>query len=458
MQQVLKPNAALPGEPAAAAPPEAPPPKLSEAYFNPRGPLKSGGVVGILTVLGLAAWAVLAPIGSATVAPGWIVVESSHQIIQHLEGGIIKEILVHDGSVVKAGDVLLRMDNTRSQAQLKIYQADVDSLEAYEARLLAEQNGSPTLTFPPQLLARQNDPEVAGMLASQVHLFQARRAALDGQKSILEQRIAQYKQQIVGFKSLETSKREQARYIKEELDGLVGLLNQGIVTKTQVLTLEREASRLEGERGEHIASIAGAERGIGETQVQSFQIEKERQEEIGKELRTVQDKLTEVRQAMVTASDVGHRVDIVAPVAGTVMSLAYHTVGGVITPGTPIMEILPTDDLMVVDCQISPIDIDAVRINGEVALQVTAVNTRLTPAIYGKLVSISPDRITDQKSGMSYYKGRITITKEQRERLGDLHLHTGMQVGVFIARKEQSVFHLVLKPLFENLSRSIREK
>ncbi len=425
---------------------------------NPRGPLWVGGAVVLVVFFGLGTWAALTPIGSAAIAPGWIAVESSHRTIQHLEGGIVKELLVTDGSVVKAGDPLLRMDDTKAQSQLETLQADLDSSQGIEARLLAERDGKPAVTFPPELLARRAIPAVDAILASQLSLFQARRSALDGQKQILEQRIAQYKQQIVGLKALEVSKRQQAAYIRDELNGLVGLMNQGIVPKTRVLALEREAARLEGERGDHIASIARSEQGIGEAQLQILQLEKGRQEEVAKEIRDTQTKLVELKQKMIAAEDTKRRIEIIAPVSGTVMNLNYHTIGGVIGQGSAIMDIFPTDDKMIIECQINLMDIDTVHVDGDVAVHIIAGNAGATPIIHGTLESISPDRVVDQKSGASFYKGRIVITKEQKDRLGEIELHSGMQADAFISRGEQTVLSYALKPLLSSFSRTTRAK
>ena len=467
MSQVLKREGAEPspaaaaGLPAEAVLPQSRPPLVLpdlDELRNPRGPLWAGALLILVSFFGLGTWAALAPLSSAAIAPGWVAVESSHRVIQHLEGGIIKEIQVKDGSVVKEGDVLLRMDNTRTLAQLEIYQSDFDLNQAVETRLLAERDGTKALTFSPELLERAKNPAVAAILNGQRSMFEARRSALDGQKAILDQRIAQYKQQIVGLKALEFSKREQARYIKDELDGLVGLMNQGIVPKTRVLALQREASRLEGERGDHISAIARSEQGIGEARLQILQIDKGRQEEVTRELRDVQAKLAELKQKMIAATDSQDRIEIKAPVTGIVMNLNYHTIGGVIAPGAAIMEIIPNDDTMIIECQISPMDIDSIHVKDEVSLHVSVVDTRLTPVIYGILESISPDRVVDQKSGASYYKGRITITKEQRDRLGGVQLRNGMQVEAFISRGEQTVLKYALKPLIDSLARSFREK
>ncbi len=423
-----------------------------------RRPLVIGGIIILVTFFGFGIWAATAPIDSAAIASGFMTVQSNRRTIQHLEGGIVKEIFAKDGMSVKAGDVLIRLDETRAKAQTDILLADLDSQIATEARLLAERDGKDSPVFPEELLQRQTSPSIAAIIAGQRNVFDTRVASLAGQKSILEQRVGQFNEQISGLRALVTAKGTQARLINEELKDLSGLLERGYVTKTRVLALEREAARLEGERAEHIAAIARAEQGIGEARLQSFQLEKSRQEEIARELRDVQAKIAELRERMIASSDMLRRIDIVAPVSGTVMDLAVHTAGGVIAPGAPIMDIVPLNDVLVVEVQINPIDIDTIRPGSEVALRVSTADARKTPVITGVLDTISADRTVDQRTGLAYYKGRVVIPADQRERLGTLTLRSGMQVEALINRGEQTALQYALKPLTEAFAKSFRER
>jgi len=421
-------------------------------------PLVIGGIIIAVTFFGFGLWAAIAPIDSAAIASGYLTVQSNRRTIQHLEGGIVQEIFAKDGMAVNAGDVLIRLDETRAKAQTDILLADLDSQIATEARLLAERDGQPEPVFPEELLKRQAAPAIAAILAGQRNVFDTRVAALNGQKSILEQRIGQFNEQISGLRALVTAKGTQARLINEELKDLSGLLERGYVTKTRVLALEREAARLQGERAEHIAAIARSEQGIGEARLQSFQLEKARQEEIARELRDVQARIAELRERMIASNDMLRRIDIVAPVSGTVMDLAVHTTGGVIAPGAPIMDIVPLNDVLVVEVQINPMDVDTIRPGSEVALRVSTADARKTPVITGILENISADRTVDQRSGIAYYKGRVVIPTEQRERLGTLTLRSGMQVEALINRGEQTALQYALKPLTEAFAKSFRER
>jgi len=425
---------------------------------DPRRPLRIGAWVILVTFGGFGVWACVAPIDSAAVAPGVVMVESSRRVVQHLEGGIVRDILVEEGSHVKAGDTLIRLEDTRAKAQLNILQSDLDSNLAIMARLEAEREGAKSISFPKELTDRVNERSDQSMLTAQDNLFKARQASIQGQRSILEQRVEQYKEQIVGLRALQHSKEEQLATIKEELSGLTGLLEDGYVTKSRVLALQREASRLEGETGDHIANIARAEQGIGEAKLQIFQLDKSHQEEVAKELRDVQERVVEAREKVVAADDVMRRIDVASPVTGTVLNLAIHTKGGVIAPGAAIMEVVPDNDQLVLDVQISPLDIDTVHPGDQVAIHVSAADSRLTPTIFGKLETVSADRVTDQRTGGAYYKGRVVITQEQLDRLGDHKLHSGMAVEAMVQRGEQTVIHYLMKPLIDSLSRSFKEK
>jgi HlyD family type I secretion membrane fusion protein len=430
----------------------------SESMANFRKPLRIGLVIILVTFGGLGLWASVAPIDSAALAPGVVVVESYRRTIQHLEGGIVHDILVEEGSRVKAGDVLMRLDDTRARAQLAILQSDLDAALAVEARLIAERDGLAAPVYPKELLDQASTPDEQAMITGQNNMFRARKASIDGQKSILEQRVQQYRDQIVGLQALQKSKEVQLATIRDELGGLTGLLDDGYVTKSRVLALQREEARLQGEAGDHIASIARAEQGIGEAKLQIYQLEKNHQEEVAKDLRDIQAKIVEARQKVIAAEDVMRRIDVVAPVSGTVLNLQVHTKGGVVAPGAAVMEIVPENDTLVLEVQINPLDIDTIHSGDQVAIHVSAADSRLTPVIYGTLDNLSADRVTDQRTGAAYYKGRVTITKEQLDRLGDHKLHSGMAVEAMVQRGEQTALHYALKPLLDSLSRSFKEK
>ena len=431
---------------------ERPPPR------DPFRPMIWGVGLIAFTVIGLGGWSSVARVDSAALATGTIAVESNRRTIQHLEGGIVQEILVREGSVVREGDVLIRLDPTRTRAQATIFQSEFDAQTAIAARLNAERESRRQIEFPSGLLARTSDPSVREIVETQRSLFEARMAALLGQRSILEQRVQQIAEQISGLRALERSKREQTRLIQEELRSLEGLLADAIVTRTRVLALQREASRLEGEIGEHVAAIARSQQAVGETRLQILQLERQRQEEIATQLRDTQSRIFQLREQLATADDAQRRIEIVAPIDGTVLNLQVFTTGGVIAPGAPIMNIVPSNDRFIVEAQIAPTEIDTVRPGLDVTLRFSTVGSRLVPTIRGTLEDISPDRLTDQRTGLSFYMGRIHIPPEEANRLaGLLNLHAGMPVEVMINRGDRTILQYLIEPLRQTVTRSLRE-
>jgi HlyD family type I secretion membrane fusion protein len=429
-----------------AAPPNNPWPTLVAA----------AGVVAVCFGLG-AIWLATAPLDSATVASGVVAVESNRRTIQHLEGGIVREILVKDGQVVKEGETLLRFDPIRARTQMNVVQNELDSLLAIEARLLAEQVGAAKINFPEEIASRKGEPTLDSTMRTQQIIFVARKEALDGQKAILQQRINQLNEQIAGLRSLEASKRQQNALIRDELDGLKGLLEEGHVTKSRVLALQREESRLQGETGEHISSIIRTQQAVNEAKLQLLQSEKARQEEIASQLRDIQSKILEQRERSTQAQDILSRVNVVAPSGGVVIGMTAFTIGGVIQPGAPIMSIVPQNDPLVVEANINAQDASLVKVGQSASLHMVGAEARMLPTIEGVLISISADRQTDQRTGAPYFIAKIEIPVEELKRLEPFKLSAGLPVEVLIKRGERTALHYLVQPVTDRLSRSFRE-
>lgn len=427
-----------------------------------RKPIIIGVIIIAVAFVGFGGWAAFAPIDSAAIASGTVAVESGRQTIQHLEGGIVKQILVKDGDFVKAGDPLVRLDDTQAQAELKLVEGQLDLAEATYSRLIAEQDGLSEPKYPPQLVDRSTDPAVAEILAGQSSIFKARLAVLNGQKAILQQQIAEYQQQMNGYKAIEISKETQLRLVKTELSDLSGLLQQGYVTKTRVLALERDEGQLEGERGEALAEIARAQQGIGEANRQILQLDNQRQDDVSKDLRAWEGQLSDLRQKYIAAKDVFQRKNIVSPIDGTVANLAIYTVGGVIGPGAQLMEIVPKNDKLIVDAAVSALDIDSVKVGQEVSIRVMVSGGRLLPVIYGRLEEISADRVTPSATSNTpqqpFYEARISISPQQADRLGDVKLKVGMPVEAMITRGSQTALFYAVKPFVESFTKAFREQ
>jgi HlyD family type I secretion membrane fusion protein len=438
---------------------------------NPAQPLVFAGILILIVFGGMGTWAAMAQLDSAVVAPGMIAVESDRRAVQHLEGGIVSEILVKEGSTVHQGQLLMRLDGTRTRAQEEVTRGERDTQAAAEARLLAERDDRPAVTFPADLLARRNERKVSEILKLQQAQFDTRRAAIGGQRQILQQRVQELDEQIVGLQALQKSKQRQEELIEEEMRMLEGLVKSGLVTRQRYLALQREASRLEGEAGDHISSIAKAKQTIGETKLQIMQLDNDRQQDISKELRDVQAKLFESTERLAAIEDQTRRLDIFAPVDGVVINLAYVTIGGVVAPGATIMSIVPTNDKVVVQAQISPVDVATIHRGQLVHIRFSTVGAKQLPVLQGTLEYVSADRLTtEQRPGLvataamptqvpnAFYTARVTIDHAELDKLKDMKLHAGMPVEVLINRGERTVLQYVVGPLSDNFARAFKEK
>jgi HlyD family secretion protein len=416
--------------------------------------------VGIVLVLafGFGGWASTALISGALIAPGQIVVESNVKKVQHPTGGVVGEVRARDGDVVKAGDIVVRLDDTVTKANLAIVTKNLDAAQARAARLQAEQRGLDKLVFPPQLLERASDPDVATLLASEGKLFDVRVNGRAGQKAQLRERIQQLNEEIAGLSAQETAKDKEIALVQQELTGVRELYDKHLVQLSRLTTLERDSARLNGERAQYIASRAQAKGKITETELQIIQVDKDMVSEVSKDLRETNDKIGELIERKVTAEDQLRRVDIRAPQDGMVLQSSVHTVGGVITAGDTIMLIVPQSDDLQVEAKVNPIDIDKLQVGQKTLLRLSAFNQRTTPELDGAVTRVSPDVTTDQRTGQSYYTIRVSMPPEEVARLGDVKLIPGMPVEAFVQTGDRTMLSYLMKPLHDQLMRAFREK
>ena len=419
-------------------------------------------IVGLAVVAvlagGLGGWASSQEISGALIAPGQIVVESNVKKVQHPTGGVVGELLAHDGTVVKAGDIVVRLDDTVTKANLAIVTKNLDAAMARAARLEAEQRGLDKLKFPPQLMNRASDPDVANVMASESKLFDVRVNGRVGQKAQLHERIAQLKEEIDGLTAQETAKNQETALVEKELTGVRQLYDQHLVQISRLTTLERDAARLNGERAQYVASRAQAKGKITETELQIIQVDKDMVSEVSKDLRETNDKIGELIERKVTAEDQLRRVDIRAPQNGVVEQSTVHTVGGVINAGDAIMLIVPQTDDLQVEAKVNPQDIDKLQIGQKTLLRLSAFNQRTTPELNGIVSRVSPDVTTDQRTGQSYYTIRVSMPPEEIARLGDAKLIPGMPAEAFVQTGDRTMFSYLMKPLNDQLMRAFREK
>jgi len=436
---------------------------MTEKQFpTARQSIRKHLLAGLVLVLalgaGLGGWAATAELSGALIAPGSVVVDSNVKKVQHPTGGVVGELLARDGDVVKTGDVLVRLDDTVTRANLAIVTKNLDGLQARAARLQAEQQGLDEIVFPKSLLDRANDPDVKNVMASETKLFNVRTNGRTGQKAQLRERVTQLNQEIAGLAAQQAAKDQEIALVEKELVGVRSLYEQHLVQLSRLTVLERDAARLAGERAQYMASMAQAKGKITETELQIIQIDKDLVSDVSKDLRETNDKIGEFVERKVTAEDQLKRTDIRAPQDGMVLQSTVHTVGGVITAGDAIMMIVPQTDALSVEAKVNPQDIDKLAIGQKTLLRLSAFNQRTTPELNGVVTRVSPDVTTDQRTGQSYYTIRVSLPREEVARLGEAKLIPGMPVEAFIQTGERTMLSYLIKPLSDQLMRTFREK
>ena len=419
----------------------------------------AGVVLVAVLAIGLGGWASTAEISGALIAQGSVVVDSNVKKVQHPTGGVVGEVRAHDGDRVKAGDILVRLDETVTRANLSIVTKGLNELYARKARLAAERDGADTLAVPRELAGNVNDRDFNEALASERKLFELRRTARLGQKEQLQQRVKQLQEQITGLTAQQDAKSKEMSLIDQELQGVRDLWAKNLVQLNRLTSLEREEARLQGERGSLIAAAAEAKGKIAEIQLQILQVDQEFTSDVAKELRETDSKIGEYVERKVTAEDQLRRTDIRAPQDGVVFQSTANTVGGVVPAGDPIMLVVPETDTLLVEAKVEPRDIDQVKLGQPVVLRFSAFNMRTTPELNGTVSRIAADTNSDQRTGQSYYLVRISMTAQEVERLGaGVKLTPGMPVEAFIQTGERTMISYLVKPLHDQLMRSFREK
>lgn len=416
-----------------------------------------GGGLVLALMFGIIVWLFSAQLSGAVVASGKMVVESNVKDVQHADGGIVGEIHVHNGDRVKAGDLLIRLDDTMARASLGIVNSQLDALSARRMRLIAERDLRDDFVQPEIFKNRHQDANLSDLIAAEQRLFAARRDSLKGQKQQLAQKLAQLSETVTGLSAQKTANEEERRHIVDELGGLETLFAKQLVPITRVAALRRERARLDGTHGELSAQIAATHMQISETQMQILQIDRERQTEVLSQLTEIDQQLAELLQRQIALNDQLRRIDIRAPYDGTVYQMAVHTVGGVIAGGDRIMGIVPDRDELVIEARVHPRDIEQVMPGQSAMLRFTAFNQRTTPELSGKVARISADLDRDELTGESYYVVRVRIGAGELAKLGGQELVPGMPVETFLATGERSALSYLFKPLSDQFARAFRE-
>jgi len=403
-------------------------------------------------------WALTAPLNGAVVANSVVKVEGNRKSVQHLDGGIVKELRVKEGDRVKAGDVLIVLDDTQSRAEQDVLSQQFYVLRATEERLRAELNRAAELTIPDDLKSHMDDPNVVSIWKGQLYQFQTRAAALEGQRKVIDEKIAQLESQIKGGQAQVKAFRAQMLSVQNELQSIQPLVTQGLIARPRLLQLERSAAGLEGQAADTEANIAKARQAIAEQQQQIAQLDNDRASDVTKDLRDTQAKVLEVIPRLLNAKAVLGRMEIRSPYAGRVVALNVFSVGGVINRGDKIMDIVPDQDSLVVEAQVGVDDISLVHPEMRADVHLTAYKQRITPVVKGEVIEVSADRLVETKTGTPYYSALVRIDDDELARLPNVRLYPGMSAIVMIPTVERTAFDYLVGPLVMSFRQSFRQQ
>lgn len=417
------------------------------------------GVAIIVVTFGcVGLWASLAPLGSAVIGHGTVAVQSNRQTVQHLEGGIVSKILVREGDRVQAGQVLFELSNIQANAALESSRNQLFSLLAKADRLAAERDGRSTLNFSPEVRAQAGDPLVRQAMTDESREFQERRATLSAQIAVLKTRQEELKTQIGGIDVQRQGMEQQVAYLDDEIGGLNDLYKKDLVPKPRILALQRERAQLKGQIGGSIAEKAKAQQTIGETQQEINQLQQQFFQDVSKDMSEVQVQSADVRQKFAVSQDAARRVNIVAPMAGVAQNLKVFTVGGVVRPGEPMVDIAPDKGTMIVEARFSPNDVDSVHAGQKVQVRFSAFHSRTIPIIEGTVRSVSEDRLVDEAAKTSYYMAIVDVPESNLPAELKGKLRAGMPTEVIAPTGSRTALQYAFRPLSNALSGAMRER
>ncbi len=402
-------------------------------------------------------WASTAELASATVAHGVFVATGTNKTVQHLEGGIVREILVKEGDQVEAGQPLVRLDSERASAELRRLELQYTTWAATLARIRAEQNNEDKIKFPELSAEDQERPEIGGIINSQKNLFQARRKKHNDEVKILRRRVSAVKEEISGLKAQKIAANEQMKLVDRELSVNEGLMKKGLARLPTVLQLRRTRVKLEGDIGQFTSSIGQARQRILETEAEVLSIESRRAQELADEFREAQTNFDDFAERLKAARDVSNRLTVTAPVRGIVIKLHHHTAGGVVAPGEKILDLLPTDEKLLVEAYVRPQDIDSVHRGLEADLRLSALRQRTTPVLAGKVIYVSADTIEGKQPGEVYYVARVSIPEDQLALVKGQQISPGMPAEVYIKTGARTLVEYIVRPVTDSFSRAFRE-
>lgn len=438
--------------------PGAPADNADTARMAAQGPIRAGLWL-MLIVFGLfGLWAVVAPLDSAAIAHGQVVLNANRKAIQHLEGGIVEEILVQEGRHVEANQPLLRLRGIAYKSKLASLKIQYFTAKAAEARLRAEENGQAALTFPDALRNEaKNDKDKQKVLENQRKLFVSRREGMVSQISGLKKKIDAYRHDMEGLSTQKKAAGEEIALLEEEVASAQRLFDKGYASKPRLLALKRQLEELRGQRGQYQSSIARIQQNIAEIRQQIITLEQEASLHSADEMKETQALLAELSEQVNASGDIVKRVTITSPIAGYVTGLAVHTVGGVIAPGEKLMDIVPANDKLIIEAQVSPQDIDIVHPGLTAHIRLSSYRSRWAPDIVGKVITVSADRMTDPHTQTAYYLARIEVDQEKLKQIENVVLYPGMPAETLIVTGERTLIDYLFLPVSEAMRRSFRE-
>ncbi len=422
-----------------------------------RGVTLAGNLLVGCYVLGLGVWSGFAPLESAAVAAGVVESESSRKTIQHLEGGIIRTIFVADGDVVRSGQTLIALDDTRARAEVQSLQGQLWDAMAREARLRAEQQDQERLSFPAALeaAAAANVP-AATLLTAQRNIFETRRQVFESQIAVIRQKKTEIDKEIEGLKAQHAAATQRVDIVREELDMVATLVDKGLERRPRLLNLQREMADIEGRRGEIAAQISRAEQVINESSATRYRLESDRQNEIAQSLREAQNQIFQLREKLLAAEDQLSRTEIRAPEDGVITDLRVHTPGGVIGAGAPLLDLVPRQDRLIVTARLRPEDIDVVHPGLDADVHLVPYNQRRVPRLKGTVMHVSADRLLDKRTDQPYYAAKIRVEDPRIVEHG-IKIIPGMPAQVFITTWRGTVARYALRPLLDTFINAFRE-
>jgi epimerase transport system membrane fusion protein len=402
--------------------------------------------------------AAFVPIDSGALAPGIEMVENKRKTVQHLDGGMIRQIHVREGSVARAGQLLITLDDTNARLNVSVYQAQSDALRAEQAALTAQLLGKPEIEFPADLLKRADDPVVGSIIRSQRAAFAARRDNVSGRKAQLAEQVGQLREEISGSAAGSTARTEQLKLLDEEIVDLEKLFEKGYATKQRLLALKRAAAGLRGERAELSADAARLRTRQSEVRILSLQTERESAADAANALRAIQSQLAEVQDKLAAARQVLARTQIRAPVTGTVVGMRPTTIGGVIQAGEPLMDVVPNDERLVVVARVSPRDADKLHVGQSARVRFDASGARNAPVVEGTLQKFSADALTDKQSGTMYFEAEVSVAEEQKRTLPPELLRPGVPASVLIRTGQRTMLAYLFAPIWRASFNGLREQ